>query len=133
MTNSPQIKWSSSVPSIATVSATGLVTGVSPGNVTITATLTNTDGTVVIGTASVTTSVTAAPEPLLSLTIIPSSITVGNLQATGQFLAIGTYSTPPLREGSNQLAQPHMDIHIPPTTSRLAATLAATQELRQGS
>jgi hypothetical protein len=26
---------------------------------------------------------------------MPSSITVGNLQATGQFLAIGTFSTPP--------------------------------------
>jgi hypothetical protein len=38
---------------------------------------------------------TAAPENLLSLTIIPSSITVGNLQDTGQFLAIGTFSTVP--------------------------------------
>jgi hypothetical protein len=95
VTNSPQITWSSSIPSVATVSSTGLVTGVSPGNVTITAVLTNTDGTVVSNNASVTTSITAAPEPLLSLTIIPSSISVGNLQGTGQFLAIGTYSTPP--------------------------------------
>ena len=32
---------------------------------------------------------------LLSLTILPNSITVGNLQDTGQFLAIGTFSTSP--------------------------------------
>jgi len=38
---------------------------------------------------------TPAPEPLLSLAIIPASITVGNLLDNGQFLAIGTYSTPP--------------------------------------
>jgi Bacterial Ig-like domain (group 2) len=95
VTNSPQITWTSSIPSVATVSSTGLVTGVSPGTVTISAVLTNTDGTVVSNTASVTTSITAAPEPLLSLTVIPSSITVGNYQGTGQFLAIATYSTPP--------------------------------------
>ena len=32
---------------------------------------------------------------ILSLTVIPSAITVGNLQDTGQFLAIGTFSTSP--------------------------------------
>jgi hypothetical protein len=36
-----------------------------------------------------------APEPLLSLQIIPATITVDNLLGTGQFLAVGTYSTPP--------------------------------------
>jgi hypothetical protein len=49
----------------------------------------------VSNTASVVVAITAAPEPLLSLTIIPSSITVGNLQDTAQFLAIGTFSIPP--------------------------------------
>ncbi len=95
VTSSAQLKWSSSSPSIATVSTTGLATGVSAGTTTITAALTNPDGTVVTNTANVTVSLTTAPEPLLSLTIIPSSITVGNLQDTGQFLAIGTFSTPP--------------------------------------
>jgi uncharacterized protein YjdB len=95
VTNSTQVKWTSSIPSIATVSASGLVTGVSAGNSIITAVLTNSDGSVVSSTASVAVSITAAPEPLLSLTIIPSSLSVGNLQGTGQFLAIGTYSTPP--------------------------------------
>lgn len=95
VTSSSQVKWSSSSPSVATVSPTGQVTGVSAGTSTITAELTNTDGSVVTNTAAVTVTLTSAPEPLLSLQIIPSSITVGNLQDTGQFLAIGTFSTPP--------------------------------------
>ncbi|HZD49097.1 MAG TPA: Ig-like domain-containing protein, partial [Silvibacterium sp.] len=95
VTDSTQIQWSSSISSIASVSASGLVTGLSAGNSTITAVLTNADGSVVSNTATVAVSLTAAPEPLLSLTIIPSSITVGNLQDTGNFLAIGTFSSPP--------------------------------------
>lgn len=95
VSGSTQIKWGSSVPSIATVSASGLVTGVSPGSVTITTEVTNTDGTVVSSTAGITVATTSAPEPLLSLTIIPSDVTLGNLQGTAQFLAIGTYSTAP--------------------------------------
>jgi hypothetical protein len=95
VTSSPQIAWSSSIPTIATVSASGLATGVSAGTTTITAKLTNPDGTVVSGTASVVATSTPAPEPLLSLSIIPSSLSVGNLKGQGQFLAIGTYATAP--------------------------------------
>jgi uncharacterized protein YjdB len=96
VTDSAQITWTSSAPSIATVSATGLITGVSQGNATITAELTNSGGgSVVSATSTVAVSLTSPPEPILSLTIIPSSITVLNLQATGQFLAIGTYSVAP--------------------------------------
>src|SRR5271165_1465130 len=95
VTNSTQLKWSSSIPSIASVSTSGLVTGLSAGTSTITALLTNPDGSVVSNTATVAVSLTAAPEPLLSLQIIPSSITVGNLQDTGNFLAVGTFSSPP--------------------------------------
>jgi hypothetical protein len=95
VTSSTQIKWSSSSPSIASVNSSGLITGLSAGNSTITAELTNADGSIVSNVATVAVSITPAPEPLLSLTIIPSSITVGNLQDTGQFLAIGTYATAP--------------------------------------
>ena len=95
VTTSSQLKWTSSIPTIATVNATGLATGVSPGSVTIVAEWTNTDGSVVTGTVSIAVSSNPPPEPLLSLTIIPGSITVGNLQDTGQFLAIGTFSTAP--------------------------------------
>jgi hypothetical protein len=99
VTFSSQVRWSSSAPSVASIvpsgTRAGLTTGLSVGTTTITAQLTNADGTVVSNTASVAVSLTAAPEDLLSLTIIPSSITVGNLQDTGQFLAIGTFSTVP--------------------------------------
>ncbi len=96
VTTSPLIQWTSSVPSIASVGATtGIVTGVSTGNATISALLTNPDGSVVTGTASIAVTLTPAAEPLLSLTIIPPSASVLCLQCTAQFLAIGTYSTPP--------------------------------------
>jgi hypothetical protein len=39
--------------------------------------------------------VSAQPEPLLSITIVPTSIVTGNLDLTGQFLAFGTFSTDP--------------------------------------
>jgi len=105
VTSSPLIQWTSSIPSIATVSSTGLVQGVSVGSTTITAILTNKDGSVVTADSSVAVTLTAAPEPLLSLTIIPSAISVGNLQATGQFLAIGTFSTAPyVRDLTNSVA-----------------------------
>jgi uncharacterized protein YjdB len=95
VTASAQLKWTSSIPTIASVSATGLVTGLSAGSTSISAVLTNSDNSVVSANASVTVALTGAPEPLLSLTIIPSSITVDQLQDTGQFLAIGTFSTSP--------------------------------------
>jgi uncharacterized protein YjdB len=99
VTSSSQIAWSSSSPSIASIvpsgTTAGLATGLSVGTATITAQLTNPDGSVVSNTATVAVSLTAAPEDLLSLTIIPSSISVGDSLDTGQFLAIGTFSTVP--------------------------------------
>ena len=99
VTNSPQITWSSNVGAgkgtIASVNTTGLVTGVAAGSDTIAAELSNPDGTVVSTTAAITISQQTVPEPLLSLTIIPAAIAVGNLQDTGNFLAIGTFSTVP--------------------------------------
>jgi len=95
VTRSSQLTWSSSIASVASVGSTGQVTGVSPGSSLITALWKNTDGSVVSATANVTVTAATAPEPLLSLTIIPSSITVGNLQGTGNFMAIGTFSTAP--------------------------------------
>jgi hypothetical protein len=96
VTSSKQLSWGTSIPAIATVNASGLITGVSAGGTVITAIWSNPDGSVVAATpVTVTVTNTPAPEPLLSLTIIPSSITVGNINDTGNFLAIGTYSTAP--------------------------------------
>jgi uncharacterized protein YjdB len=103
VTNSLSVKWSSNIPGvgspevggIASVSSSGLVLGLGAGNAVITAELTNPDGTVVSTTAAVTVSQQTLPEPLLSLTIIPAGISVGDLQDTGQFIAIGTFSVVP--------------------------------------
>jgi hypothetical protein len=104
VTSSSSIAWSSSIPTVATVSPAGVVQGVSVGTSTITALWTNPDASVVSATATVSVTATAAPEPLLSLTIVPPSITVGNLQGTGNFLAIGTYSTSPnVRDVTNSV------------------------------
>jgi uncharacterized protein YjdB len=93
VTQSTQLTWSSSIPSIATISSTGLATGIAVGSTAITAEWKNPDGSVVSATENLT--VTAVSSTLLSLTIIPNSITVGNLQDSGNFLAIGTFSTSP--------------------------------------
>jgi hypothetical protein len=96
LTRMAGLTWSSSIPSIASISATGLVTAVSPGGTSIAAVWRNPDNSVVSAAATVTVNATTAPEPLLSLTIIPSEITVGNIRGTGNFMAIGTFSTPPV-------------------------------------
>lgn len=100
VTNSTQVIWSSSIPTIATVTTSpaataGTVAGVSPGSTIITAKLTNPDGTVLTSTATITVTASSAAEPLLSITVLPNTITLGNLQGTAQFLAYGTFSTPP--------------------------------------
>jgi len=91
------VTWSSSTPSVASVTAAGLVTALAPGTTLITASATSFKGPVSsTATLTVTGAVTGGTGgSFVSLTIIPSSITVGNLQDTGQFLAIGTFSTAP--------------------------------------
>jgi hypothetical protein len=92
------VSWTSSAPSVATVSASGVAMAVGAGTATITASATAYNGPTTSSaalTVAGSSSGSSVPEPLLSLTIIPSSITVGNLQDTGQFLAIGTFATSP--------------------------------------
>jgi hypothetical protein len=92
------VTWSSSIPAVATVSASGVATAVSAGTTMITANATAFNGPV---SSSATLVVTGAGQGavgggvLLSLTILPTSISVGNLQDSGQFLAIGTFSSAP--------------------------------------
>jgi hypothetical protein len=94
------VTWSSTTPAVATVSAAGVVTAVSAGTTTIIASATAFNGPT---TSSSTLTVTGASGTggssggnILSLTIIPSGgIVFGSLTASGQFLAIGTFSTAP--------------------------------------
>lgn len=88
--------WQSSDTQVATVTSGGLVTGVGTGSATITALATNPDGSVVTAAASVSVTNTATGRVLTSISIIPLTQTVGRVGETAQFLAIGTYSAPPL-------------------------------------
>jgi len=91
--------WSSTTPAVATVSSAGLVTAVGAGTTTITASATAFNGPT---SSSATLTVTGSSATggssggnILSLTIIPSGIVFGSLTESGQFLAIGTFSTAP--------------------------------------
>ncbi len=74
--------WTSSDTSIATVSSSGLVTGVSPGTVTVTATSAGFSGTATV-------TVTAASLTSIAVTPPNPSIAAGT---TKQFTATGTFS-----------------------------------------
>jgi uncharacterized protein YjdB len=98
LTSSTHVTWSSSIPTVATVSNTGLVTGVNSGSTTIIAQYTNTDNSVVTTSVSVSVAITGngtSLESITSLSIVPGSITVNDFRLSGQFLAIGTFSQPP--------------------------------------
>jgi hypothetical protein len=124
VTNSSQLTWISSAPSIASISASGLATGLSVGNTAVTAQLTNPDGSVVSANATIGVTLTAAPEPLLSLTVIPNTISVGNLQDTGNFLAVGTFSTVPyVRDLTNSVKWLSSFPDVFPVNSNNSATL----------
>jgi hypothetical protein len=108
VTNLPQLAWSSSIPAYATITSgltaggNGVAQGVSPGTTPILAEWTNScspspcTANVVSAQASVTVTSTPAAEPLLSIAIVPTSLTTLNLEGTGQFLAYGTLRVSPL-------------------------------------
>jgi hypothetical protein len=126
------VTWTSSVPSVATISAAGIATAVGSGTTTITASAAGFNGHV---SSSSTLTVTGAGgggatgDHILSLTIIPDSITVGNLQDTGQFLAIGTFTTAPtIRDLTNSptLSWISSAPSIFPVNTNTSGTLGAT-------
>jgi hypothetical protein len=102
-----KVTWTSSAPSVATISSTGVATAVGSGTTTITASMNGFTGVVsTTGTLTVINPAgnTGGVAGLLSLSIIPSSVTVNNLQGTGQYLAIGTFaSAPTVRDLTNSV------------------------------
>jgi hypothetical protein len=90
-----QVKWSSSSVGIGTISSNGLATGVGQGTTAIEAIATNPDGTVVIGSAAFTVAgkTGSPPEPIASISILPTSLSVAAPGQTGQFIAIATSGT----------------------------------------
>src|SRR5579863_2223141 len=104
------VTWSSNNPNVATISSTGLATGIGAGTATITASINGFTG-VLTSTATLTVSIPQlgggtgtgtgngtgiGTEPLLSINIVPGSVTVSNKGMTAQYLAFGTFSAPPL-------------------------------------
>ena len=84
-----QVAWTSSTPQIATVSASGLATGLSQGTTTITAIATNSNKTVVTGTATFSV-LGGASEPITALSITPPALSLSAEGQTGQLIALGT-------------------------------------------
>lgn len=128
------VSWSSTNAAVATVSSTGLVTAVAIGTTTITA-----DATAFNGPISSTADLTVTGSTggtgggsggsILSLTIIPSGIVFGSLGDSGQFLAIGTFSTAPtVRDVTNSVtwftSEPNK---FPVTNNNSAAPGGGTQ------
>src|ERR1035438_7930166 len=103
------VTWTSSIPTVATVSASGLATAVSAGTTSITASAAGYAGPVSSGGILTVTGAAGGVSggsggSILSLTIIPSSINFGALTQSGQFLAIGTFSTAPtVRDVTNSV------------------------------
>ena len=81
-----QVLWSSTDPSVATVSNAsgyeGLGTALTPGSVTISATLGGTSGSTVL---------TVTPATLVSIGVTPANPSIAN-GLTGQFMATGVYT-----------------------------------------
>ena len=137
------VTWASANTSVAIVGpftsgATGCPTGgltagevlaVGNGTTTITATAQGFNG-VVSSSVSVTVtggSGTVSSEGLVSLIIIPSSITVGNLQDTGNFLAIATYTVSPVvRDVTNSVVWSSSFPNVFPVDTNTGGTTGAT-------
>ncbi|MGB6726663.1 MAG: Ig-like domain-containing protein, partial [Terracidiphilus sp.] len=87
-----QVTWSTASADVATVSNTGLVTGVGAGTVSITASIKGYTGVLSATSAITVTSTTTgtAGGDIVSLSIIPGSQTVAGPNNTATFLAVGT-------------------------------------------
>jgi len=121
------VSWTSSTPSVATVSASGVATAVSAGSTIITASATGYNGPV-SSTADLTVTGSTggiaggSGGSILSLTIIPSGIVFGSLGESGQYLAIGTFSTTPtVRDLTNSVTWITSEPNVFPVTNNNSA------------
>ncbi|MFC5862545.1 Ig domain-containing protein [Acidicapsa dinghuensis] len=101
-----QVTWASSITAVATVSSTGVVTGVGAGTTTITASTNGFGGLITSNVVEVT--VTGGGHGgnstiLTGVTVIPGSQSVQSPGVTAQFLAIGTTSAGGTVDVTNQV------------------------------
>ena len=103
------VNWSSTNPLVATISSSGLATAIGQGSTTITASYTNPAGSgsgIVTATTTLTV-LNSAPEPLLSIAVIPATPSVAYPGQTTQLIAIGTFtptSTQPVTQNLTSTA-----------------------------
>jgi hypothetical protein len=102
-----QVAWSSSEPSVSTISSAGLATAVGSGNTLITASLGGG-----LGTTTLSVSATAVHD-LSSIAIVPSSQAITTVGEPAQFIAIGTYTTSPMTADlTNQVTWHSSDVSV---------------------
>ena len=102
-----QVQWSTTIPAVATVNASGLVTGINPGLTSVMASIKGTFGNLT-ATSDVTVSTpsgggSTGSRALKAVTIVPANQTLGSGQ-TGQLLAFATYSASPTSENVTDTA-----------------------------
>jgi uncharacterized protein YjdB len=114
------VQWSSSDKTVATVSASGVVSGVATGSATITATS---------GTVSGSTTVTIALANLVSIAVTPTSPAVRSGQ-TQQFMAIGTVQGGGTSDITNSVTWASSNTNVATIS---AAGLATAQTVTQSS
>lgn len=123
------VSWQSSDTSVATVNSSGVVTAVGAGSATVSALGTAADGSVIVGTATITVT-SSAPQTrtLTGLTVIPASQTTTTTGETAQYLAIGTYNTAPLTADlTSQVTWISSDVAVATVNNAgLATTVGAT-------
>jgi uncharacterized protein YjdB len=122
------VTWSSDAPSVATVSASGLVSAVSEGSATITATSEGQSGT---------SAITVTPVPVATVTVTPSSasVVVGNTQqlvATAKDANGATLTGRAVAWASDNSAATVDATGLVTAVSAGRATITATSEGRSG-
>ncbi|MGH9562048.1 MAG: Ig-like domain-containing protein [Terracidiphilus sp.] len=104
-----QVSWTTNSSSVATVSRTGQVTAVTGGTAIITASINGFTGlltsssTITVTNPNSTTGTSGTVTGLQSLTILPASISIGDLQGTGEFLAIATFTDGTVKDVTNSV------------------------------
>ncbi|MGD0942076.1 MAG: putative Ig domain-containing protein, partial [Terracidiphilus sp.] len=99
------VVWKSETPSVATIctqgsptpctaATDGVATAGNAGSTLITATLTQ-GKSELVAPANYTLTIGTSPEPLISINVVPGSVTVSNEGMTQQYLAFGTFTTIP--------------------------------------
>lgn len=113
-----QVQWSSSTPSVTTVSSSGLATAVATGASTVSASLNG-----VVGSASVTVDSSESTRSLTSITVIPNTQPLGVIGETAQYIAIGNFSSSPMTQDmTNQVTWMSSDVRVATINSAGLAT-----------